>query len=82
VRTLGKPLDQKVAADHKRIFALLMQLRQVTNQYNFKDGACTNHQVIYHKLRELDNDLVQHKHLENNYLLPKVLQMERELLQV
>lgn len=81
VRTLGKPLDQMVAVDHKRIAALLDRLRSVTNNYQFAEGACTNHQVIYHKLKELDNDLVQHKHLENNMLYPRVLQMEKELLQ-
>ncbi len=82
VRTLGRPLDQKVSADHKRIAALLSQLRIATNHYHFNDEACTNHQVIYHKLQELDNNLSLHKHLENNILYPKVLQMERELLQV
>ncbi|OLY91501.1 regulator of cell morphogenesis and NO signaling [Cnuella takakiae] len=81
VRTLGKPLDKMVAIDHNRIAALLDQLRSVTNQYHFAEGACTNHQVLYHKLKELDNDLVQHKHLENNILYPRVLQMEQELLQ-
>lgn len=81
VRTLGKPLHQMIAVDHKRIAALLEQLRTVTSHYRFAEGACTNHQVIYHKLKELDNDLVQHKHLENNILYPRVLQMESDLLQ-
>lgn len=80
VRTLGKPLDQLVSIDHKRIAALVEELRSVTQHYQFADGACTNHQVIYHKLRELDNDLVQHKHLENNFLYPRVIAMEQELL--
>ncbi len=58
-----------------------MQLREVTNDYQFAVHACTNHQVIYHKLKEFDVDLVQHKHLENNILFPKVMTMEKELLQ-
>jgi iron-sulfur cluster repair protein YtfE (RIC family) len=29
----------------------------------------------------LDQDMVQHKHLENNILFPKVVEMERILLQ-
>lgn len=80
VRNLGQPLDQQIEKDHKRIAALLQQLRAAANNYHFAPDACTNHQVIYHKLKELDNDLVQHKHLENNILFPKVLRMEKELL--
>lgn len=81
VRNLGKPLEQEIGREHKRIAALLGQLRDVTGNYSFDEKACTNHQVIYHKLKELDNDLVQHKHLENNILYPRVLEMERSLLQ-
>lgn len=82
VRTLGKPFDQKVVTDHIRIAALLTQLRTATNDYQFAENACTNHQVIYRKLMELDQNLTMHKHLENNILYPKVLQMEKELLEV
>jgi regulator of cell morphogenesis and NO signaling len=78
VRTLGRSLDT-VSGDHKRIAAALKGLRTITNNYHFADGACTNHQVIYHKLREFDDDLVQHKHLENNVLFPRVDLMEKEL---
>jgi regulator of cell morphogenesis and NO signaling len=78
VRTLGRSLDA-IPGDHNRIAAALKELRAITNGYRFADGACTNHQVIYHKLREFDDDLVQHKHLENNVLFPRVDLMEKEL---
>ncbi|MBD0350364.1 MAG: DUF542 domain-containing protein [Flavisolibacter sp.] len=80
VRTMSKPLTQVVESEHRRIAILLTQLREVTNHYHFPNHACTNHQVIYHKLREFDADLVQHKHLENNILFPKAMAMEKELL--
>lgn len=80
VRTMSKPLTQVVESEHRRIAILLTQLREVTNHYQFPNHACTNHQVIYHKLREFDADLVQHKHLENNILFPKAMAMEKELL--
>jgi regulator of cell morphogenesis and NO signaling len=81
VRTLSKPLNEVLEKDHRRIAALVIQLREVTHNYQFPEKACTNHQVIYHKLKELDTDLVQHKHLENNILYPRVLIMEKELSQ-
>lgn len=82
VRALGRPLGQKVSADHNRIAALQAHLRTVTNQYHFTEDACISQQVIYQKLKELENNLKVHKHLENNILYPKVLQMEQDLLHV
>ena len=81
VRTMRQPLSEIISREHGRISQLLLLLREQTNNYQFRDDACTNHQVIYHKLKELDGDLVQHKHLENNILFPKVLEMEKSLLQ-
>jgi regulator of cell morphogenesis and NO signaling len=80
VRTMRKPLADVVAQEHARISTLLLALRDLTNNYTFNENACTNHQVIYHKLKEFDNDLIQHKHLENNILFPKALEMEKTLL--
>jgi regulator of cell morphogenesis and NO signaling len=81
VRTLGKTLLSHTDSEQKRLAIYLKQLRELTNDYSFLSSACTNHQVIYNKLKEFDADLVQHKHLENNILFPKVVQMELELLQ-
>jgi regulator of cell morphogenesis and NO signaling len=36
--------------------------------------------VVIAKLKELDNDLLQHIYLEETVLFPKVLKMEKELL--
>ncbi len=80
VRTLRKPLSES-EKEHARISELLGELRRLTNNYTFPENACTNHRVVYNKLREFDNDLVQHKHLENNVLFPRAIEMERELLQ-
>jgi regulator of cell morphogenesis and NO signaling len=79
VRTLRKPFAD-LQKEHQQVAELLQKIRTLTNDYAFSDKACTNHRVIYGKLRELDNDLVQHKHLENNILIPRAQEMERALL--
>jgi regulator of cell morphogenesis and NO signaling len=79
VRTLRKPLRKVIESDHFTIMSLLSHLRNITNNYTFSSDACTNHQVLYHKLHELDLDMVQHKFLENEILFPKVMNMEKEL---
>jgi regulator of cell morphogenesis and NO signaling len=81
VRTMSRPLAEVIEKEHGRIAFHLKQLRQLTANYSFTADACTNYQVLYSKLREFDADLVQHKHLENNILFPKAIEMEKSLLQ-
>lgn len=82
VKTMRKPLQRILEKEYQQITELLSQLREATNNYSIPEGACTNYYVYMNKLAELDTDLVQHKHLENNILFPKVLEMEKELLQL
>src|SRR2546423_2805888 len=79
VRTLRKPL-KNMEIESKKVGELLEELRKATHNYQFPDNACTNHQVNFNRLKELDDDITQHKHLENNILFPKALAMEHELL--
>ncbi len=82
VKTMRKPLQRILEKEYQQITELLMQLRTAANNYAIPAENCTNYGVIMSKLAELDNDLVQHKHLENNILFPKVMEMENELLQL
>jgi regulator of cell morphogenesis and NO signaling len=79
VKTLRKPMAA-MDVEHHRIKELLQELRAAAGNYEIPEKACTNHQVIFKKLQEFDNDLVQHKHLENNILFLKAEAMEKELL--
>jgi regulator of cell morphogenesis and NO signaling len=81
VRTLRKPLSN-VDKEHQSIGEKLKELKSITNGYSFPADACTNHQVLYHKLKEFNDDMVQHKHLENNILFPKAIELEQQLLRV
>ena len=79
VRTLRKPLSC-ITGIHNEISELLQELKISANQFQFPDQACTNHQVIYHQLKEFHDDLIQHMHLENNILYPQAKKIEQELL--
>jgi regulator of cell morphogenesis and NO signaling len=80
VRTLRKPLSN-VEREHREIDEILEELRHRTNSYQFPAGACTNYQVIYHKLKELDEDYLQHTYLEHEILFPRAIEIEQQLLQ-
>lgn len=80
VKTLRKPVDKIMNHEHEIMSATINNLRTLTHNYTAPEKACTNHRVIFSKLKELDNDLMQHIHLENNILFPRALAMEKELL--
>lgn len=80
IRTLRKPLEEVMLKEHESTGANLHRLRTITNNYTPPENACLTHKVTFSKLQELDNDLVQHIHLESNILFPKAIAMEQELL--
>lgn len=78
-RTLRKPVEKIMEQEQQLVISVLQQLRELTNNYTPAGNACASHWVVFLKLRELDNDLVQHVHLESRVILPRVLAIEKEL---
>jgi regulator of cell morphogenesis and NO signaling len=58
-------------AEHERAGDLIKSIRSRTNHYAAPSYACATFQLTYVMLREFDNDLLQHIHLENNILFPR-----------
>jgi regulator of cell morphogenesis and NO signaling len=79
VRTLRKPLTN-IEKEDAIINSLLKQMAAHTDNFTFPVNACTNHQVVFHKLRELHDDVMQHQYLENVVLFPRAMEIERQLL--
>ncbi|MGP4081771.1 iron-sulfur cluster repair di-iron protein [Pseudalkalibacillus sp. R45] len=63
--------------EHETAGLYLKELRECTADYKLPDDACMTYQVMYLKLQELEEDLFQHIHLENNILFPR---LEAEML--
>lgn len=70
---------QMMEADHDAAGEILAELSEVTNGYTAPADACNSFKFLYSKLNELEDDLHQHIHLENNILFPKALALEKEL---
>lgn len=79
VRTLRKPMN-RTRDDIKKLEEHLTSLRQITGNYRVQEKACTGYNILMKRLNELDNQLVLHKHIENNILFPATTAMEQELL--
>ena len=65
--------------EHDKAGALLYQIRNLTNGYEVPDEACTTFRVSLAELKEFEEDLHKHVHLENNHLFPKAIQMMAEM---
>lgn len=58
--------------EHEGSGDLLKQIREITEDYKLPEDACTTFQLTYLKLEELEADMFQHIHLENNILFNRV----------
>jgi len=58
--------------EHTGAGNILKDLRIITNDYAIPDDVCETYELTYEKLQELEADLFQHIHLENNILFPRL----------
>lgn len=65
--------------EHERAGEIVHRIREITNNYTPAADACNSHRVMLLKLSELDADLIQHIHIENNILFPKIEALEAVL---
>lgn len=68
---------QMMQHDHSFEGDLIQSLKQLTNDYSTPSDACTTYKVTYAKLKEFQNDMFLHIHLENNIMFPKALELEK-----
>ena len=80
IRTLRKPVEEVMQAEHESVSKQLQKIREITNKFTLPSHPSSVYRIAFAKLKELDNDLVQHIHLENNILFPKAIALEKELL--
>ncbi|MCF8304198.1 MAG: iron-sulfur cluster repair di-iron protein [Bacteroidales bacterium] len=57
------------------------EISELSNNYTLPQGACNTFMFTYEKLREFEEDLHKHIHLENNILFPKAIELEKQLSQ-
>jgi regulator of cell morphogenesis and NO signaling len=80
VRTLSKPVEEVMHHEHQFLVNSLTRIRDFTHHYTVPEQACTSHKVSFLTMQEVDHDIMQHLHLENDILFPTAVRMEKELL--
>ncbi|MHB0970614.1 MAG: iron-sulfur cluster repair di-iron protein [Thermoanaerobaculia bacterium] len=78
--TVRNPI-QMMSMEHDAVGELLRELRKVTDGYQAPADGCISYKTLYGALEELERDLHQHIHLENNMLFPRAVAMEAETLE-
>ncbi len=65
----------KLDQEHQEIGDAIHSIRHLANGYTIPDDVCNTFAVTYQKLREFEDDLHKHVHLENNILFPKAARL-------
>lgn len=68
-RTEVSGIASEILDEHEAAGEILRELRRVTGDYSLPEDACRSFQRAYSMLEEIEDDLHQHIHLENNILL-------------
>lgn len=62
--------------EHENEGERFQKIAQLTNEYNPPADACETYRVTFAMLKEFEQDLHKHIHLENNILFPKARALE------
>jgi len=74
--TVRNPVAMMVH-EHDGAGQALAEMRGASGGYTAPPDACASFRTLYQALAELEQDLHQHIHLENNILFPRAIAMER-----
>lgn len=75
---LANPIATMLA-EHDTVGDLLERMRATTDGYAMPADGCASYQAMLAGLEEMERDLHDHIHKENNVLFPRVLELEASL---
>lgn len=73
--TIANPIAM-MTSEHDVAGVLIAEIRELSHQFTTPIGACPTYHAFYDGLREFEQDLHQHIHLENNILFPRAIALE------
>jgi regulator of cell morphogenesis and NO signaling len=71
---------KKLEIQHKTFFTLWNQIKEHTNHYQLYADIDNNFKLLLYKLKQFEEKLHNHIHIENNILFPKALELEKNYL--
>jgi regulator of cell morphogenesis and NO signaling len=73
--TVANPIAMMMQ-EHDGAGELLAEIRQLSSNFTLPPDACPTYHAFFDGLKEFEQDLHQHIHLENNILFPRAIAME------
>jgi regulator of cell morphogenesis and NO signaling len=71
-----------IQSEHERSDETLRHIRKATYDYLLPPDACNSYDYLFQKLKEFEDNMFKHIHLENNILFPKTEALEQELASI
>lgn len=78
--SIANPINM-MEAEHEEVGNVMEKINTLSYGYTPPADACTTFRLSYAKLKEFEDDLHQHIHLENNILFPKAIALENDLFE-
>lgn len=76
--TVKNPI-QMMMHEHDTEGSRFRRISELTDTYSPPEDACGTYKVTFALLKEFEEDLQLHIHIENNIIFPKAVQLETEL---
>lgn len=76
--TVNNPV-RMMMFEHDQAGEMLRKLRSLSADYTTPEDACPSFKGLYAGLENLERDLHQHIHLENNILFPQAIDLEKQV---
>ena len=76
--TASNPIKM-MESEHEAAGDELFEIRRLSNGYTPPEDACNTYRVCFQELKDFEEDLHKHVHLENNILFPKTISLENEI---
>lgn len=74
--TVANPIAM-MTQEHDAAGTLMSEIHRLSGNFMTPPDACPTFHAFYDGLREFEQDLHQHIHLENNILFPRAIEMEK-----
>jgi len=76
--TIQNPITL-MEAEHESAGNAMYSIRGLSENFKAPADACNTFKALYSELKEFEEDLHKHIHLENNILFPKSIELETEM---
>lgn len=75
---VGNPMEVMIR-EHEHAGDAMAEIRKLTGDYVCPSDACNTYRALFDALQQLEHDLHEHVHKENNILFPKAIRQEKLL---